>query len=320
MSVFKKYKAILIALMVLLLSAYFYWQYEHNKEVIAKVGQFEITKNEFEREMHYRGGDNLSALNKKALLEEMISKKLLLNQAYELGLPQERVIQREYNHLLIGKIRERYIEKERKKITISDRELEAFYQEHQEKYRIPNKRQFAILFFKKRLKNTAREKELISEKFVSIEKLYEEGKLPKAQKGFGAYAIDYSEHQVSRYRNGELGWFSEGKHVNWEQKVLDIGFKLKTIGDISSIIETSKGYYLVRLMAEKKERYKSFQKVKSEVRYQLITAKQRKIKEDFYKQLNSKFETEIDLEKLDDFNNSVEKKEKRPPIGFYKGV
>ena len=316
MKLIKKYKALLIALAVLVLGVYFYLQYEHNKEVIAKVGQFEITKSAFEKEMHYRGGDDLSALDKKALLEEMIAKKLLLNQAYEIGLPQDESIQREYEHLLMGKVRERYIEKERKKITLSKQEIEEFYNTNKERYRVPNKRQFAILFFKKRLKDIKREKEIITEKFADIQKLYQEGKLPQAQKGFGTYAIDYSEHQVSRYRNGELGWFTEGNRVNWEQEVLDRGFKLKNLGDLSSMIETSKGYYLIRLMAEKKERFKAFEKVKFDVRYRLITAKQTKIKEDFYKQLKAQFETKIDLEKLEDFNTSVETKEKRPPMGL----
>jgi parvulin-like peptidyl-prolyl isomerase len=317
MQKFKTYKWFILGGLILTVLVYLYWQYEHNKEVIAKVGQFEISKSEFKKEMRYRGGDNLSMLNKKALLEEMILKKLLLNKAQADDLPNEASIQREYNLLLMGKIRERYLETERKKIVISKSDLENYYKENKEKYRIPTKCEFAILFFKKRSKDVKKEKELIAEKFAEVKALLKDDKLPKAKKGFGSYAIDYSEHQASRYRGGELGWFSQGKEVNWEQKVLDVGFKLKALGDLSSMVETKKGYYLVRLMDETKERYKTFKKVQGAVKHQLLMQKQKEIKENFYTHLRKAFNIEKDLSKLDDFNNSVNlKEEKRPPMGL----
>lgn len=313
----KTYRWFIVAGLLLPLVAYLYWQYEHNKEVIAKVGQFEITKQEFKKEMNYRGGDNLSMLNKEVLLDEMILKKLLLNKAQADDLPSEASIQREYNLLLMGKIRERYIETERKKIVISKSDLENYYKENKEKYRIPTKREFAILFFKKRSKDVKKEKELIAEKFAEVKALLKDDKLPKAKKGFGSYAIDYSEHQASRYRGGELGWFSQGKEVNWEQKVLDAGFKLKALGDLSSMVETKKGYYLVRLMDETKEKYKAFEKVQGAVKHQLLMQKQKEIKENFYGNLRKAFEVEKDLSKLDEFNTTSEQtKEKRPPMGL----
>ena len=313
----KKFKIVLILFVLLILMGYGYWRYEHNKEVIARVGQFEISKSEFEKEMHYRGGKYIADLDKKALLDEMILKKLLLNKAYEDDLPKEETIQREYNLLLMGKIRERYLDAERKKIVISKSDLENFYNEHKEKYRIPKRREFAILFFKKRLKNSTKEKELIAKKFSKIIALAKENKLPSAKKGFGTYAIDYSEHQASRYRGGELGWFTQGKRVNWEQKVLDAGFELKDVGDLSSIIETKKGYYLVRLMDETKEKYKSFKEVEYTVKYEVITNRQKEIKDNFYNSLRSKFEIEMDLEKLNELNTTTEQiEEKRPPMGL----
>jgi hypothetical protein len=318
MQKFKPYKWFIVGGLVFIVLAYFYWQYEHNKEVIAKVGQFEISKSEFKKEMHYRGGNHLSSLNKKALLDEMILKKLLLNKAYADELPNSVSIQREYNLLLMGKVRERYLEEERKKIVISETDLENFYKENNDQYRIPKRREFAILFFKKRSKDVKKEKELIGEKFSEITELFKEHKLPEAKKGFGAYAIDYSEHQASRYRGGELGWFTQGKKVNWEQKVLDTGFELKVVGDLSSMIETKKGYYLVRLMAETKEVYKAFKKVQHAVKHQVIMKRQKEIKDNFYNDLRTKFDIEMDIDKLNELNMTISEQttEKRPPMGL----
>jgi hypothetical protein len=318
MKKFNEYKKFIILGLTLPLLSYLYWQYEHNKEVIAKVGKFEISKSEFVKEMRYRGGEHLANLDKKALLDEMILKKLLLNKAYADELQNEASIQREYNLLLMGKIRERYMEAERKKIVISEIDLKSHYKQNRENYRIPKKREFAILFFKKRLKDAKKEKELIAEKFSGLNKLAKEDKFPEAKKGFGSYAIDYSEHQASRYRGGDLGWFTEGKKVNWEQKVLDIGFQLRKVGDISSMIETKKGYYLVRLMDETKEIYKSFKKVQYVVKHQVIMKRQKEIKDNFYNSLRSTFDIEMDVDKLNELNLTISEKitEKRPPMGL----
>jgi len=312
----KKYKLLLLGVVVIGLMVYAYVRYEHNKNIIAKIGQFEISKKEFAKELAYRSGNYAEVADKQLLLEEMIVKKLFLNKAYSMELPSRESIQREYNQILMAKVREEHIEKARKAIEISDDDVKKSYEVNKELYKIPNKRQFAILFFKKRLKNSEKEKIIVSQTFSDIEALAKENKLGKAKKGFGSYAINYSEHQVSRYRGGELGWFSQGKNVNWEQEVLDVGFKLKDIGDLSGMIETKKGYYLIRLMDETKEKYQAFNKVKAKVRHQLILAKQKEVKESFNKVLRAEFDIEVDLSKLGDLNVSTSIKEKRPPNGL----
>lgn len=314
----KKYQLLIsLSLTGIIFLGYAYWKYLYNQEIIATIGQFEITKTEFEREIIYRGGEHPAQVDKKQLLDEMIRKKLLLNQAYTIGLPERESIQREYSHLLIGKIREEYIQKAREKIHLGEEEMKTFYQVHQEEYTIAMKRQFAILFFKKRLKDKGKEKKRILEKFSEIMLLDKKGLLKNKDNGFGVYAIDYSEHQVSRYKGGELGWFGKGKNVNWEQEVLDKGFSLLKIGDISDMVETERGYYLVRLMAEKKAKHIAYEKVKLKIRQKLILTKQEEIKENFDKYLRATFKVEIDVDKLNTYEQVKEViKEKRPPTGI----
>ncbi len=313
----KRYSYILFSIILMGIASYLYIQYEHQKEVIATVGQFEITKQEFEAEMRYRGGISVSQVDKQSLLSEMIEKKLLLNKAYAIGLDKMSSIQREYEYMLIGHIKKEFIEEKRKKITISKGDLEDYYKSTLESYSVPLKRKIAILFFKKRSKDAQREYKVIKAKYAKIIELHNNKLLPSPEKGFGAYAIDYSEHQVSRYRGGELGWFSKNAKLNWEQKVLEKAFALQNIGDTSEIIETDKGYYLVRIMAQKKAKYRDFDEVKSKVKHQIIRDKQKAIKEDFSKMLRSQFKIDISLEKLDEINiqHSSLVQDKKPPSG-----
>ncbi len=317
MKIVQKYRYLLFGLLALGVALYSYFYYQHQKEIIATIGDFEITKSEFIAQMHYRGGSNISQLNKKALLNEMIERKLFLNKAKSIKLEDDINIQRAYNSMIIGEIRRQFIEAKRKKIIITDEELNSYYEAHKSEYKLPLKRKIAILFFKKRAKIENIERQKITEIFSEITKLYKKHLLPIASKGFGNYSINYSEHQVSRYRGGELGWFTQNTTTLWEKDVLDRAFLLSKVGDMSEMIETSKGYYLVRLMEEKKEKYRTLSQVKSKVRYALITSKQKAIKDNFKIALQKEFVQDIDLSKLDEIEISKIEKKKKPPMSLF---
>ncbi|MFK5975763.1 MAG: peptidyl-prolyl cis-trans isomerase [Sulfurovum sp.] len=313
----KKILYILLGLIIIGLGVWGYSYYQHQKEVLIKVGELEITKAEFEQELRYKGKKFIDRVDKKALLEDMITKKLFLNKAKSIGLEEESKMKREYDYMLIGKIRKRFIEAKRKEIKISKADVEAYYQQHKESYKLPFKRKFAIVFAQKRRKNSSKEKQMIEEKFAKLIKFYQEKKLPPANKGFGRYAIEYSEHQVSRYRGGELGWFDQGSKLNWEQSVLDKGFSLAKVGDLSEIIETDKGYYMLRIMEEKKAKYKTLKEVYFKVKHQLLFAKQKAINTNFEALLRREYEVTKGLAKLDEIRikTSSFNQEKKPPLG-----
>lgn len=311
-----KHKTAAVSVVLLGLSAAAYWDYERNKDVIARVGDFTITQSEFLQEMYYRGGAFVHELDKQALLDEMIAKKLRLNKAYELGYHERADIKREYEYLLMGKVRHTFIDKERESISVDEEAMKRYYQEHRDDYHIPQKDRLAILFFKKRgsdaEKNTARLKE--------VQQLAKTGQLPvDAGDGFGKYAVSNSEHQVSRYKGGEIGWFSKGQDVFWEKPVLDAGFSLKQLGDLSDIVETDKGYYLVRLMEREAATYKSFEAVESRVRHKMILSEQSAVKGRFEKSLKQDFSISVNYEKLDevtpDTRYAKDSQTVMPPVG-----
>lgn len=291
-----KYKTALVGVIALSLGAGSYWYHERNKDVIAWVGNFPITQAEFLKEMHYRGGAYVQELDKQALLDEMIAKKLLLNKAYELDYDERVDVQREYDYLLMGKVRKEFIEKQREKISITEADIKQHYGTHRDDYQVPQKDRLAILFFKKRgddfEKNTASLK--------AVQQMAKAGQLPEdAGDGFGAHAVAHSEHQVSRYKGGEIGWFTKGEEVYWEKPVLDAGFALSQPGELSKIVETDKGYYLVRLMERKAAAYRPFDTVEARIRHQLILSEQRGVEERFSQSLKQDFSVSVNSDKLE---------------------
>ena len=292
-----KHKSALVVALTLGIGAASYWHHERNKDVIAWVGEFSITQAEFVKEMHYRGGVFVNELDKQALLDEMIAKKLVLNKAYEMGYHKRADVRREYEYLLMGKVNREFVEKKREMLTLDKLAVNKHYGQHRDDYRIPQKDQFAILFFKKRHKQSSGNAMV---KLNAIKQLADANKLSNnAKDGFGEYAISNSEHQVSRYKGGDIGWFSKGKDVHWENTVLDAGFALKQVGDVSSVVETDKGYYLVRLMEREEAQYRSLASVEDRIRHKLILTQQKAVKDNFNQQLKNSFSISVNNEKLD---------------------
>jgi hypothetical protein len=296
------------------------WSYIENRDLIAEVGIYKIRTAEFVKEMNYRKGDYTNLENKQKLLDELIEKKLLLNKASKLDLLNDPDIQRKIEYLLMGHIKSTFLENQLSKININPDECKVYYEKNKESFAISAQREFAILFYKKGKKeDSIRKKKVLFQLTEVIQQSLQES-FPPADKGFGKYAISNSEHQVSRYRGGIIGWFTQENKKIWEPDVISAGFQLKNIGDISKVVETNKGYYLVRLVNTKPKRYKEFDKVSSQIKHQLFLKEQNRIKTEFKKQLEDDFDIEIYtdvLEKTPDFRTIPKTEDKTIPKSFF---
>src|SRR4051812_16201786 len=68
--------------------------------VLAKVGSHEIRVEDFKREMEWRIKNQRPLPDKQSLLEEMVSRELLLQKARAAGLEQDPDIRHSYESLL----------------------------------------------------------------------------------------------------------------------------------------------------------------------------------------------------------------------------
>jgi hypothetical protein len=288
---------------------YAIYHYYSNYNVIAKVGDLKIYKSEFLQEMKYRSGIHLDKINSKVLLSEIIEKKLLLNKAYDLNLDENFRLKREFEYILMGEVRKRYIEEARKNIKIEPKDVIDYYSQNKALYLKPTRYKLAIIFYKKEKKISKKREENIFANLNTIIQLANENKLPSAKEGFGDYALEYSEHRVTRYKGGLLGWFTHKDKNMWEQEVLKAGLLLDKVGDISPIVEGSRGYYLVRLAEKEMHSYRLFESVKNNIYHKMILEKQASIKQNFNTELKEQFDVSINEDRLNELVENVLSKE-----------
>jgi len=118
--------------------------------------------------------------------------------------------------------------------------------------------------------------------------------------GFGSLAIEYSEDQATRYKGGDIGWIEEGRgRYRWDSKVIAAGFSLGKIGEISEIIATDSGLFLVKLLDRREPVVSPLEQVKERIRHKLVLEKRKQIEKEFLEEMRAGTAIEIYPEVLE---------------------
>lgn len=151
------------------------------------------------------------------------------------------------------------------KVTISDKELEDFYEKHPEMFKQPEQVRARHILIKVDAKATDEEKAQAKKKLLEIEERLKKGE------DFPTLAKEFSQCP-SAAQEGDLGYFGRGQMV---KPFEDAAFSLKP-GQMSSIVETPFGYHLINVIDKKPETTLALSDVKEDLQRFL---KQRKVRE-----------------------------------------
>ena len=251
-------------------------------DLVATVGPRQIRVADVARELARRGGPHPDKVDTSALLDEMIEREVLIGKSLQAGLDKDPGFVREWQNLLIGRLRGQELEPRLAKATVSDDEVRAYYEQNRARYTQPAKRRLAIDFVATHAKMNNDERARCQ---VRIGDARQKALLPAgapAAKGFGALAIEYSEDQATRYKGGDIGWVEAGREkYAWDAAVVAAGFSLAKVGDVSEAVRTERGLYLVRLMDMRDATVTPLERVAEQVRHSLLLEKRRQTEQAF---------------------------------------
>lgn len=227
-----------------------------------------ITVGDFEKRLaklppYYR---TLASQRKKDFLEDLISEQLLYEEALKRGLSRDAEIKELLNEakkkILVAKLIE--IEM-RKKASVSDDEIKAYYEAHQDEFVTPLRLRASHV-----LVNTEAEAKEIFQKL-------------SAGADFAQLAAQYSK-DPSREKGGDIGYFSKGQLIPEFESVC---FNLE-VGKISEIVKTQFGYHIIKLTERRESRSRELSDVKDEIEKDLKGQAEREGFERLIKDLRSK--------------------------------
>jgi peptidyl-prolyl cis-trans isomerase D len=148
-------------------------------------------------------------------------------------------------------------------VQVSDADLQAYYNDHIDEYKIENRVHAEHILFKTVGKTDAEIAEI---------KQKAEDVLKKAKAGanFEDLAKKYSEDDASKVKGGDLGWIVEGQTVPEFQQA---AFTLPN-GSISpELVKTEYGFHIIKVLDHEQARTKSLDEVRSTIAPAVLLAK-----------------------------------------------
>lgn len=273
---------------------------------IARVAGSPISQENFQALLNLRAGGNTNLYAtteaKAALLDELIRREAILARARAAGFDQRPDIQESVRRMIAGKFQEEQMRAlETNEITVSDQEVEQYYRDHAEKYSVPAKARGAIIFI--RIPPTASQ-EKRRELAARAESLLEQAKTATAAE-FSRLVIDNSEDQATRYRSGDIGWFSSKTGVAWvdpavTKALLDIG----AAGGFAPVITTPRGLYIARQTDFKPAGLRPLSEVKDGIAYVLQKQARDRREQGFYAEMKAGLDIQINSQLLDSMRAS----------------
>jgi len=261
--------------------------------VIARVGDSPITDRDFAmaaaRRPDAAAGDEAM---RREVLEELITDEVLFQEATTRGLYRDPKVRRTMVSLLIRKeVYDRAYQEE-----ISDEELEAYFEAHEEDFVIPEKAQVRRIFVRF---GEERDREEALELMTDLRRqiIRDPGK-------FGALAEKHSQDTFHR-RGGDLGLITQEGKPGLPQAVVDKAFALRP-GQLSDVFETEGGFNLVLTVLRRDAIERTFDQMKGMVMRQVRAQRVKEMKERFVEQLRANYDVTVDEETLDNTYVQVE--------------
>lgn len=254
-----------------------------NEVVLATVNDVVITQNEFVKEMALRGGkipgQYQTVEQRRALLDAMIERKAMLLAATEANYAQDPIIKRQLENMMIRKLTQDRIQGVLASLHISDEEVAQFYQNHKQDYARPARRQIAMIRISLPEKSSASYVE--KSRLKMQQALDEVAALDPKIMHFSAVARKYSDERASRYRGGVVGWLVDHpamKH-KWSKQVVDAAFALQVPGELSEVIQTEDGLYVLRLVRSESASEQRLDEVRDGIARRLLQDKRKSEKQ-----------------------------------------
>jgi peptidyl-prolyl cis-trans isomerase C len=228
-------------------------------KTLAEVNGTVITTQDFKNEVDklppYLKPMVQSTEGKKELLDSMVVREIILEQAKKEGVDKSKEVAERLEDLRKRLIVETYLKKKvEEEAQISDAELKKFYDENKEKFKSGEQVKASHILVK-----TEKEAQDILAQL-------------KSGASFEDLAKKHSADSTAA-KGGDLGWFSRGAMVPEFDKAV---FSMKE-GETSGIIKTQFGYHIIKVTGKRPAGIRTFDEVKEQIKTTLLPAKQQEI-------------------------------------------
>ncbi len=238
-------------------------------QVLAEVNGGTVTTVDFNRELknlpEYLKAMADTPQGRKEMLDTMVIRELILQQAAKDGLDKGPDIEEKMQDLKKRLIVEAYLKKKvEADAQVSDADLKKFYEQNKDKFKTGDQMKASHIL----VKTEKEAKDILAQ--------------IKAGGNFEELAKKNSIDS-SAAKGGDLGWFGKGSMVPAFEKAA-LGLKE---GQVSEVVKSDFGYHIIKLTGKRQAGVRPFEEVKDQIKAAIMPSKQQeifqKIKEDLKK-------------------------------------
>lgn len=244
--------------------------------ILASFREQTITLGEFNQIWEEVPEDYKLQLDKSLVLDQMISEKLLIQEAKYMGLEEDNDVLEQIKKITEQILVQVLIEREiLDKIKVDDEEVLEYYEQNKDGF--TEKEQVHLYNI---LLETEKEAQDVLEQL-------------EAGGDFSEIAIEKSAGP-SATQGGDLGYLTRGTII---PEIEEVVFALE-LEELSEVIKTDFGFHILKITEKKPETVKALEEVKEDIIQTLLPDKQKEAFENFLEELKSKSEIEINEEAL----------------------
>lgn len=253
------------------------------------------------------GGDQTQQVD--AVLDELIQFELLFAGAKQAGYEQKPEVLQAIRRLIVDEYMKDTLLPELAAIAVDDDEIEHYYEVHTERFTRPAAIRGALIQITLPATVSTEKKSELRDRAQAA--LIEAQQLAPPVASFGSVAVKYSDDQATRYQGGDIGWISDNSR--WGKQLTSAFQLLSTPGDISEVLETEAGFYLLKLMELKPGGVQPLAEVRQQIVHQLFRDKRKATRDRFFTPLRNGFDVEIYTDRVDAWIEQAQSRTELPP-------
>ncbi len=211
-------------------------------------------------------------------LNHLIRHELLFAEAQRIGFDHSPAVSDAFKKLVVQRFEE-HLESQATTGSPTDSELAEFHASHAERYTTPEKIHAALIQL--RLPPTAsadrrshRRQEVESIRAAILQNHADASNANDRVAPFAELARTRSDHPGTRSAGGDLGWLTRSHAAQFlPREVVDCLFQLSNPGDLSPVLETAEGLFLVQRIDRQAPKLSPLEEVRERVRRDFTQAR-----------------------------------------------
>jgi hypothetical protein len=282
-----------------------------DQDSVALVGGSTVSREMFLRAWNRRGRATATEADKSAVLEDLVRRELLFVEAQSMAFEERPHIRAAWHEFIINRFAEELESQRAQTPSPAPSEIRSYYEAHLDQFSSPERVRAALILRKTSPLAGAAGRESLATELAAVREqaLQQAGSLP----GFGDLAR-HSDHRVSRSGGGDLGWMTRDAAARvWPEPVVGALFSLRQRGEVSPVISTPEGFFLLKLVERQDAQPLPLEEVRDRIHRHLWRIRVQEAEEAHYADLRLRHSVRVDTNLMARLGESPRQVASRPP-------